>query len=201
MKKSLTSIQRAKLKSNKRISAFGSFSGETTKLHKDVANVIGKKKLTIITGARMGPIGKMVDQAMKKGARNISIIVEPWGKKINPNIKGKARNITIKNDSKKGIRPLAGRLGALQTQKVKAYLFLPSEPKTFSGTMLELQSIVNMYTLEPLTNKTVRKPILLIGKEWKPIYEQIRKDYAKSWPKIGRYIRLIKRAEQLEKII
>jgi hypothetical protein len=200
--KSPTKTQREVIKRNRRVGIYGSFSGETTKLHRDVAKVLGRKKLTLISGGRLGPTGDVIKEALGRGAKNISVIVEPWAKEFNQNIAGKARNITAKETKSTGARELHNRLGLLQNSKVKAYVFLPgNKGKQFSGTMLELQSIVNAYTIEHLTKKIRRRPILLIGEEWKSTYEQIRRDYAKQWPKIGRYIRVITDSKQLENIL
>ena len=200
-KRSNSKPQIAAIKRNRRVSVFGSFSGETTKLHQDVANVLGRKKLTIVTGGRLGPVGDVVKQATGMGAKNISVIVDPWAQQFNPNIVGKARNIVAKTNPKTGAREMYQRLATLQTGRVKAYMFLPSGAKQFSGTMLELQSIVNAFVLEPLSTKIERRPILLIGSEWRPVRNQIRKDYAKAWPKLRRYIRVIENISELEKIL
>jgi hypothetical protein len=195
-----TKPQIAAMKRNRRVSLFGSFSGEATKLHEGVAKILGQKKLTIVSGARLGPVGKVINAAMGKGAKNISVIVDPWSK-FTPNIAGKARNIKKTSNPKTGSRELHERLATLQTSRVKAYLFLPQGKAQFSGTMLELQSIINAFKLEPITNKTIRRPILLIGKEWKPVRDQIRKDYAKDWPKLRRYIKVIEDPNELKKIL
>jgi hypothetical protein len=193
-------ITAAKEKSRKkRVFLGGPFSG--TNPSPWVGKVLGKYKLTIFTGGRLGPVKEVIEEAIGHGAKNISVIVEPWGEKFNPNIKGKARNIVAKGNGHFGVRPMHERLSILQTHKVKGYLFLYPGEAQFSGTMTELQTIINAHTLEPMTNKQWKRPILLIGEQWKPIYEQIKKDYSKRWDTIKDVLKIITNEEELEQAL
>jgi len=183
----------------RRISLFGPFSGANPAPW--VGKVLGKHKLRIITGGRMGPVDEIVKEAIGHGAKNISVIVEPWAKGFNPNIPGKARNITARGNDRMGTRPLQERLGILQTHKIKGYLFLYPGAKTFSGTMLELQAIVNAHTLEGITSKQWSRPIILIGKEWKPVFEQIKSDYASKWNSLKDNLIIVENEEQLDRAL
>jgi len=183
----------------RRVFLGGPFSG--TNPAPWVGKVLGKHKLTVITGGRMGPVNEVIKDAIGHGAKNISVIVEPWQTQFNPNIKGKARNITAKGNERIGVRPLQERLGILQTHKVKGYLFLYPGAKTFSGTMLELQAIVNAHTIEGMTSKQWKRPIILIGKEWKPVFEQIKSDYASKWDSLKENLVVVENEEQLEKAL
>jgi|GEM_PF-5577523 len=180
----------------RRVFLGGPFSG--TNPFPWVGQVLGKHKLCIITGGRLGPVKEVVDSAIEFGAKNISIVVEPWQNKMNPNIRGKARNIIAKGNQKSGVRPLHERLGRLQTHKVKCYLFLYPGEAQFSGTMLELQAILNAHALEPMTNTQWKRPILLIGEQWGPMYKQIQKDYERKWGSLKDYLKIVKNEKELE---
>jgi hypothetical protein len=185
----------------KRVFLGGPFSG--TNPAPWIGEVLGKHKFTIISGGRMGMVKEVIDQASAKGAKNISVIIEPWAEKIpgQGNIQGKARNITAKGRESQGVRPLHERLGMLQTHKVRAYLFLYPGEAQFSGTMTELQAIINAHTLEPITNKQWRRPIILIGEQWTPVYTQIQKDYTKKWDTLKDVLKIVSNEEELEKAL
>jgi predicted Rossmann-fold nucleotide-binding protein len=185
----------------RRIFLGGPFSQTQSPVPTWAGRVLGKKRMILITGGRLGPVNEVVAEAMKKGGKNISVILEPWAEKFNPNIKGKARNITPKGNERTGTRPVYQRLGLLHTNKVRAYAFIYPGEKTFSGTMMELQAIVNAYTVESMSKKAWKRPIILLGNEWKRTVEQIQKDYASKWDSLKDYLIVATNEEELKKAL
>jgi hypothetical protein len=164
-----------------------------------VGEVLGRKKMTIISGGRLGTTKDVIETGLDIGAKNISVVVEGL-EAIGPNIKGKARRIVAK-ETKNGARPLHTRLGLLQNHRVKAYLFLYQGEAQYSGTQLELQAIINAQVLEPITKQKWPRPILLIGPEWKETRQKILKDYAKRGMHLNDLIRIVENPKQLEQAL
>jgi hypothetical protein len=183
----------------KRIFLSGPFSGNTSAPW--LGKVLGKHKMTIITGGRLGAVNEVVQEALGHGAKNISVILSPWETQFNPNIKGKARNIISKGNERTGTRAVSDRLGTLLTHKVKGYAFLYPGPKTFSGTMMELQALVNAYTVEAMTKQQWKRPIILVGAEWKPVFEQIKNDYASKWNSLKEHLIVVENEVELERTL
>lgn len=198
-----------------RITLFGPFSGVTPTPW--VSEVLAKRRFTIISGGRAGPVKEIIESGIipgkKVGVKNIAIGVPGMPELLeNKNTKGKTRNVIIQGNERRGTRPLSERLAALHGHKTKAYLVLYPGEKEFSGTMMEMQGILNALGIEPMMKgqKQWPRPLILIGEQWKSAdvqkqlkstYERMQEGYKSRWEAIKDRILVASTQKELEEIL
>ncbi len=196
------SVISSRAKIRRRVFVGGSFSSPIAPEYSWVGDVLGRHKLTLVTGGRLGAVKDVVEKAIGGKAKNVSVIFKGWDKKFNPKISGKAGNVVVKRNAS-GIRPFNQRLGLLLSSNIGAYAFLPPEGKVFSGTMLEVHTLIHTMILEATVSKKKNlRPVIFIGYPWRSTLEYMRGSYKPAdWAKIQKYIKYANTAEELESFL